>query len=78
MRSTSDTPTTLKPVHQRAFEGFDLLPDSAKVPVQVVAALEGVTPVTIWRRSAAGLLPKPVREGNTTRWIVGQLRAART
>ena len=77
MRSALGSSATLKPNHQKAFENFDSLPDSAKVPVQVVAALEGVTPVTIWRRSAAGSLPKPVKDGGATRWIVGALRAAR-
>lgn len=66
----------LKPVHQKALEDFDKLPDSAKVPVQVVAAREGISTVTVWRRAAAGLLPQPHRVGGTTRWIVGELRAA--
>jgi hypothetical protein len=69
-------PVKLNPVHQKALEDFDKLPDSAKVPVQVVAAREGVSEVTIWRRARAGLLPAPVKVGGTTRWIVGQLRAA--
>lgn len=69
-------PVKLNPVHQKALEDFDKLPDSAKVPVQVVAAREGVSPVTIWRRAKSGLLPAPVKVGGTTRWIVGELRAA--
>lgn len=76
MDYTHDKPAKLNPVHQKALEDFDKLPDSAKVPVQVVAAREGVSPVTIWRRAKSGLLPAPVKVGGTTRWIVGELRAA--
>jgi predicted DNA-binding transcriptional regulator AlpA len=75
-RGAGAAPVKLNPVHQKALEGFDKLPDSAKVPVQVVAAREGVSPVTVWRRVKAGLLPAPVKVGGTTRWIVGELRAA--
>jgi len=69
-------PVKLNPVHQRALEDFDKLPASAKVPVQVVAAREGVSAVTVWRRVKSGVLPAPVKVGGTTRWIVGELRAA--
>ncbi len=68
-------PVKLNPVHQRALEDFDKLPASAKVPVQVVAAREGVSAVTVWRRVKSGVLPAPVKVGGTTRWIVGELRA---
>ncbi|MDE1947401.1 MAG: transcriptional regulator [Burkholderiales bacterium] len=77
MSAKSEAPATLKPVHLKALQSFDTLPDSAKVPVQVVAAVEGVSVVTIWRRAAAGLLPQPEKIGGTTRWTVGDLRAAR-
>jgi predicted DNA-binding transcriptional regulator AlpA len=76
MTPKTDKPTELRAVHQKALEDFDKLPDSAKVPVQVVAAHQGVSPVTVWRRAKAGLLPAPVKVGGTTRWIVGELRAA--
>ena len=75
MPAKTEKPVALKPVHQKTLEDFDKLPDSAKVPVQVVAAREGVSVVTVWRRAAAGILPAPVKSGGTTRWIVGQLRA---
>ena len=71
----TNPPAKLKPVHQRAFEDFDNLPASAKVPVQVVAAREGVSAVTVWRRVKAGMLPAPIKVGGTTRWIVGELRS---
>jgi predicted DNA-binding transcriptional regulator AlpA len=67
----------LNPAEQRAFEDFDRLPDSTKVTIKVIAKVEGITPVTVWRRAAAGLLPKGQRVGRTTRWIVGEYRAAR-
>jgi len=53
---------------------FDELPDSAKVRVRVVAALEGCCTATVWRRVQFGLLPPPERIGNTTAWRVGDLR----
>ena len=70
-------PAAMTPSEQRAFEGFGTLPDEAKVSVRVVAALEGIAPVTVWRRAAAGLLPEPTKDGGTSRWLVGALRAAR-
>ena len=60
-----------------AVQHFDALPGSAKVSVQVVAALEGVSIPTVWRRARSGLLPPPQKIGGTTRWLVAALRAAR-
>lgn len=56
---------------------FDSLPDSAEVRVSVVAALNGVSEVTVWRRSRTGQLPKPTRTGGSTTWNVGALRKAK-
>jgi predicted DNA-binding transcriptional regulator AlpA len=53
---------------------FDLLPDSAHVRLPVVAALHGISRVTVWRWSKAGRLPTPVRRGGVTAWNVGALR----
>lgn len=55
---------------------FDTLPDSARVALPVVCGLFGISPATAWRRAKSGLLPAPIREGGTTRWIVGGLRKA--
>lgn len=65
----------LRPVDQKALEGFDHLPESANVRLPVVAALCGVSPVTVWRWSKSGRLPTPRRlsEG-VTGWNVGELR----
>lgn len=57
-----------------ALENFDRLPESASVRLPVVAALFGVSPVTVWRWSSDGRLPKPQRRGGTTSWNVGELR----
>lgn len=65
----------LKPVHQRTLENFDKLPDSAKVPIEVLAARECVSVDTIARRVRSGILPRPEKVGNTTRWRVGDIRA---
>ncbi|GAB3189129.1 hypothetical protein GCM10027292_19760 [Hydrogenophaga aquatica] len=65
----------LRLVDQKALEGFDQLPGSANVRLPVVAALCGVSPVTVWRWSKSGRLPTPRRlsEG-VTGWNVGELR----
>lgn len=44
--------------------------------VSQVAARLGVSKATVWRWSAQGTLPKPVKLGpNTTRWRVADLEA---
>lgn len=65
----------LRPVDQKALETFDTLPESANVRLPVVAALCGVSRVTVWRWSKSGRLPTPRRlsEG-VTGWNVGDLR----
>lgn len=55
---------------------LDDLPDSALVDQPVVEGLFKCSPATVWRWVKSGLLPAPVRRGRTTRWVVGQLRAA--
>lgn len=53
---------------------FEKAPDAAKVRVNTVAALYGVSEVTIWRRARAGLIPAPTKIGGTTVWSVGDVR----
>ena len=56
---------------------FDDLPDVGNVPARTLAQVLSVSEVTIWRWSKAGRLPKPRKLGaNTTRWNVGEVRAA--
>jgi predicted DNA-binding transcriptional regulator AlpA len=56
---------------------FEKLPDSAHVSVAVVGALFGCSTPTVWRRVRNGQLVAPHRIGlRTTRWSVGDLRAA--
>lgn len=59
-----------------ALKNFSHLPDEAIVRVPVVAALYGVSTVTVWRWSKDGQLPAPVKRGGITGWRVGALRAA--
>ncbi len=60
-----------------ALKNFDQLPDSANVRLPVVAALFACSPATVWRRSKAGIIPKPKNlGGNVTCWNVGELRQA--
>ena len=57
--------------------GFDDLPDAGNVTARTLAQVLAVSEVTIWRWSKDGRLPKPRKLGaNTTRWNVGQVRAA--
>jgi predicted DNA-binding transcriptional regulator AlpA len=58
-------------------KAFDDLPDSANVPVKVVGALFGCSTATVWRWVRSGHLVAPHRFGlRSTRWSVGELRAA--
>lgn len=64
-------------VNETPTRGFDALPDAAFVRVETVAALYSVTPVSIWRWSKAGLIPKPRKLGpQVTAWNVGEIRRA--
>src|SRR4051812_43618471 len=65
-------------MHKSALQGlihFDSLPYSARASLPVVCGLFSISPATAWRRVKAGLLPTPIKEGGSTRWIVGELRA---
>lgn len=53
---------------------FDLLPDSAYVSVGTVAALFGVSDVTIRRRIADGVIPAPVGVLGLQRYQVSMVR----
>lgn len=64
-------------INKEALRGFDDLPASAYVRVQVVAALRGCTPNTVWRHARQGILPAPKKIGPAlTAWNVGELRSA--
>lgn len=58
-----------------ALANFDHSPDDARVRLPIVAALFGYSPATVWRRVKAGGLPAPRKDGRTTYWLVGELRA---
>lgn len=64
----------LRPAHRQILEQFAILPDSALVPVQVVAAHESVSVNTVWRWVRQGVLPAPKKIAGSTRWTVGVLR----
>lgn len=60
-----------------ALRHFDALPDSAYVRLPVVAALRGISHMTVWRWSRCGRLPAPRKIGpKVTAWNVGELRRA--
>ena len=74
MATAHAAPSQMKPMHAQALRDFDFLPDSANVRLPVVAALHGVSTVTVWRWSNSGKLPAPTRTGGVTAWNVGALR----
>lgn len=41
-----------------------------------VAQRLGVSKATVWRRAAAGIFPKPVRLGASSRWPASDVQAA--
>lgn len=58
-----------------ALANFDNLPDSAFVDVRVTSAVVSRSPTSIWRDSARGNFPRPVKLGPAcTRWNVGDIR----
>jgi predicted DNA-binding transcriptional regulator AlpA len=68
--------TTTQPAGiDAAVLNFDLLPDSAYVSVSTLAALLGVSDVTIRRRIADGVLPPPTGILGLQRYNVGFIRA---
>ena len=60
-----------------ALQVFDSLPAIALISIDVVCALSSRSPASVWRDTAAGKLPRPVRIGSrSTRWRVGDIRRA--
>ena len=59
-----------------AITGFDDLPSIARVPIQIVCIVTCRSKASVWRDVGAGRLPKPVKMGRSSRWIVGDLRRA--
>lgn len=78
----NDDPTTkgksaeLPARHAAALKHFDDYPDSAGVRLPVVARLNGVSDVTVWRWVKANRLPAPTKRGGVALWNVGELRRA--
>jgi predicted DNA-binding transcriptional regulator AlpA len=60
----------------RALETFPFLPDAALIEIRVVSALLGRSKASIWRDVERGRLAPPVKVGGSTRWRVGDVRAA--
>ncbi len=65
-----------KPAPIPGVADFDCLPDTARAALPVVCCLFSISKATAWRRVKLGLLPQPIREGGSTRWLVGDLRRA--
>ena len=62
-----------------AFRDFDRLPTAACVGVAVVAALQGCSISSVWKRVKAGRFPPPIDRGTPgtkASWQVGVVREA--
>jgi len=60
-----------------ALAAFPHLPDEALTDIKIVSAVTSRSPASIWRDVKAGRLPAPHKIGpRSTRWKVGELRAA--
>jgi predicted DNA-binding transcriptional regulator AlpA len=60
----------------RALQTFPSLPDAALTDIRVVSALLSRSRASIWRDVERGRLASPVKVGHSTRWRVGDVRAA--
>lgn len=60
----------------RALETFPLLPNEALIDIWVVSALLARSKASLWRDVGRGRLASPVKMGHSTRWRVGDVRAA--
>ena len=60
----------------QALYAFDEMPSSSYVRLPVVKALYGISSASVWRNSAKGLMPKPVKlSQRCSAWNVGLIRA---
>jgi predicted DNA-binding transcriptional regulator AlpA len=60
-----------------ALANFPQMPDEAFVAQPVVESLYSCSAATVWRMVKAKSIPQPHKTGpNSTRWKVGELRAA--
>lgn len=55
-------------------KAFADAPDDARVRLNTVTALFGVSSNTVWRRVKAGQFPAPRKDGGCTFWRVGDVR----
>jgi predicted DNA-binding transcriptional regulator AlpA len=67
---------TTRHTSRHELEGFDALPDIARVRLPVVAALYGCSVRTVVRRVKAGEIPEPQKHGGVLVWRAGDLRRA--
>ena len=62
----------------RALETFHILPNEALIDIGTVCVLRGRSRASTYRDVADGRLAPPVKVGSSTRWRVGDVRAALT
>ncbi|POG20008.1 hypothetical protein C2849_06215 [Aeromonas veronii] len=71
-----DTPRQVRGLHIMSFHLSSELPKEGFVRAEPLARSLGIATVTLWRWSAAGKFPKPVKiSGRITGWPVADVRA---
>ena len=77
MKTTGNLPAPASTRITDALAAFPHLPDEAFADIKTVSAVTSRSPASIWRDVKAGRLPAPYKIGpRSTRWKVGELRAA--
>ncbi len=74
-RSIDDAPANQKEAAERAYV-LKRGPPRVLISDKDVAEMIGGSRATVWRRVADGVLPRPIKFGGLTRWVVSEVEAA--
>ena len=74
-RSIYDAPTNQNEAAERAY-ALKRGPPRVLIRDKDVAKMIGGSRATVWRRVGDGVLPRPVKFGGMTRWVLSEVEAA--
>ena len=74
-RSIYDVPTNQKMAAERTY-ALKRGPPRVLISDKDVAEIIGGSRATVWRRVADGVLPRPIKFGGMTRWVLSEVEAA--
>ncbi len=74
-RSIYDVPTNQRMAAERAY-ALKRGPPCVLIRDTDVAKMIGGSRATVWRRVADGVLPRPIKFGGMTRWVLSEVEAA--